>query len=386
MAVVSVNQPSIVSPPDQRVSFVELFFDLVFVFCITQLVQLLHDGYTAGAVVRAVTVFWLVWWAWTQFTWTLNAADTTHARIELATLAATATAFFMAVAIPGAFGDKSLWFAAFYVVVRLLGLTMQGWVAYATSAAQHAAARRFFIFATAGLAAVLVGGYLGGKLQYWFWTGAIALDAISALVGGRDANWNLHADHFAERHGLFVIITLGETLIVAAGGLSHHAWTGQLLVATLAVLCAGALWWVYFARAKPALDHTFEHTAGLEQAELARDAYSLLHFPILGGLIAFAATIEAAILHPGQPLSSSIRIGLAIGMILYLCGMAICLRRATARLPWSRVVIGFATAIAIVLVPGPSPVTTFAILLVGTVMIAVVEQGAAPPRSSVASH
>ena len=124
---------SIVSPEGQRVTFVELFFDLVFVFAVTQVVGLLHEGLDWGAVGRAILVFWFVWWAWTQFTWALNAADTTHHHVVLRTLLATAVAFFMAVALPSAFGERALWFAAPYVLVRGLGLTLYGRVAEAAT-------------------------------------------------------------------------------------------------------------------------------------------------------------------------------------------------------------------------------------------------------------
>jgi low temperature requirement protein LtrA len=103
---------SLASPSDQKVTFVELFFDLVFVFCVTQVVSLLHDGVTWRSVGEATLVFWLVWWGWTQFTWALNAADTTHPRVEIATLVATGVAFFLAVGIPSAFHGHARWFGS----------------------------------------------------------------------------------------------------------------------------------------------------------------------------------------------------------------------------------------------------------------------------------
>src|SRR5688500_8944320 len=121
-----MRSKSIVSPEDQKVTFVELFFDLVFVFSVTQVVGLLHDGLSWIAVGQAILVFWLVWWAWTQFTWALNAADTTHHLVALATLAATAVAFFMAVVVPDAFQARALWFAIPYVLVRVIGLALYG--------------------------------------------------------------------------------------------------------------------------------------------------------------------------------------------------------------------------------------------------------------------
>jgi low temperature requirement protein LtrA len=115
---------SVVSPHDQSATFVELFFDLVFVFGITQVVGLLYHDLTWLGAGRSILVFWLLWWAWTQFTWALNAADTEHPWIELGTLVATAIAFFMAVAVPGAFDGGALWFALPFVAVRVVGLTI----------------------------------------------------------------------------------------------------------------------------------------------------------------------------------------------------------------------------------------------------------------------
>jgi low temperature requirement protein LtrA len=112
----------------QGATFVELFFDLVFVYAVTQLTSLvLHDLSWEG-VGEAALLFWLVWWAWTQFTWTLNLADTEHVWVRLPTLAATAVAFFLAQSVPDAFGDAGAWFAVSYVVVRLIGLGVQAWV------------------------------------------------------------------------------------------------------------------------------------------------------------------------------------------------------------------------------------------------------------------
>ncbi|HSR41017.1 MAG TPA: low temperature requirement protein A, partial [Longimicrobiales bacterium] len=143
----------LVSPEGQSATFIELFFDLVFVFSVTQVVALLHDGLTWGALGNAVLVFWLVWWAWTQFTWALNAADTTHPFVELSTLAATALAFFMAVGVPDAFRGGALWFAVPYVLVRGVGLLLYGRVVSANPD-QKAAVRTFATVSLGGLAVV----------------------------------------------------------------------------------------------------------------------------------------------------------------------------------------------------------------------------------------
>ena len=167
---------SITSPGDQSATFVELLFDLVFVFGITQVVALIHHDMSWAGVGRALLVFWLVWWAWTQFTWALNSADTTHPSVEFGTLVATAVAFFMAVAIPNSFEEHALWFGVSYVLVRSLGLWVYAKVASANTG-QNAAVRLFTVASSGGLLAVLAGALVGGACRrgyggsrsYWTW-------------------------------------------------------------------------------------------------------------------------------------------------------------------------------------------------------------------------
>jgi low temperature requirement protein LtrA len=155
---------------------------LVFVFSVTQVVGLLHEGITWTIIGQAILVFWLVWWAWTQFTWALNAADTTHSLVEFGTLVATAVAFMMAVALPDAFHGRALWFALTYVLVRLIGLLIYIWVSWADPS-QRAAVQQFFLVSLGGLVAVLIGGFTTGLGQYVLWGLAILLDVIDALSG-----------------------------------------------------------------------------------------------------------------------------------------------------------------------------------------------------------
>ena len=136
-----MSKRPIISPEGQSATFVELFFDLVFVFGVTQVVGLLHHDHSWPGVGRALLVFWMVWWAWTQFTWALNAADTEHPLVELGTLVATALAFFLAVSIPGAFEDRALWFGVSYVLVRAVGLWIYLWVSSQDEAHQAAEGR-----------------------------------------------------------------------------------------------------------------------------------------------------------------------------------------------------------------------------------------------------
>ena len=369
-----MSDRSLVSPEDQKVTFIELFFDLVFVFAVTQVVGLLHDGIDAAAVGRAVLVFWLVWWAWTQFTWALNAADTTHQHVELGTLMATAIAFFMAGALPDAFRGRAIAFAIPYVAVRALGLLLYARVA-AANPTQHMAVRTFASVSVGGLAAVLVGAFAGGDTQYWLWGMAILLDVIAAAVGGQSEGWDLHPEHFAERHGLFVIIALGESLIVAAGGVTGTAWDRDtVMVAVLAVAITSAFWWTYFTRAKPLLDHALAARRGSAQSMLARDVFSLTHFPMLCGIIAYAVAIEEAVSHPADPLGLATRIALALGVLLFVGGMGIAVWQCTRRVLQPRVLLTTVTAAAIVVISGVHPAVTLAVAFLGATVIAVWEQ------------
>ena len=222
---------------------------------------------------------------------------------------------------------------------------------------------------------VLIGGYLGGRLQIWFWAAAILLDLFATAIGGRAEGWNIHPDHFSERHALFVIIALGEGLIVAAGTVTGALWTNTLfLVAILAVLITCGLWWSYFPRAKPVLDSALESAHGADQAQMARDVYSLMHFVMLLGVIIYAYAVEIAIAHPGDPLSFDGRIALAAGLLLFVGGMAIAIWRASKKLLIARIVVILATAVTILALTNVSGVITLAIALAGVLLVAIIEQ------------
>jgi low temperature requirement protein LtrA len=368
-----VKLPAITSPHDQRVTFVELFFDLVFVFSVTQVVRLLHHHLDWTGALQSVLVFWLVWWGWTQFTWALNAADTTHPSVELGMLLATAIAFFMAVALPHAFHERALWFAVPYVLLRGIGLLLYAWAASADPG-QHAAVRLFSALSLGGLIAVIAGAFAGGAAQYALWGVAIVLDVVAAAIAGRAETWNLHAEHFAERHGLFVIIALGETLIVAAVGVTGAAWTRDLImVGVLGVAVVCGLWWSYFGDAKPALDRAFESCPAGARAGMARDAFSLAHFPLICGVIAFAVALESVVAHPSEPLSLATRAAFGISMLLYGGGMVLAMWRATGRVLWLRLAVQALLCAFIVGVPqGPLP--AFGAALLASIVIGVGER------------
>jgi low temperature requirement protein LtrA len=247
------------------------------------------------------------------------------------------------------------------------------WVAWAVPT-QRAAVRLFSLVSVGGLVAVLVGGVLGGAAQYIWWSLAIALDLGAAAIGGRAEGWNLHPEHFAERHGLFVIIAIGESLIVAAISLSGGEWPmGQVVAAVLSVAIASAMWWSYFVRSKQELDHALESVEGRDRSMLARDAFSILHFPMLLGIIAYAATVEHALSHATEPLGLAGRALLASSVLLFTGGMGLALWRAGRPVPIARRSVPLVTAVVVFALPAVPAVVSLAIVLVGLTLLAVGE-------------
>ena len=365
----------IVSPDDQKVTFVELFFDLVFVYCVTQVAALLHGHVDVPSAASALLVFWLVWWGWTQFTWALNAANTDHPHVQALTLVATAVAFFMGVGIPQAFAGGAVWFAGPYVALRAVGLLLYYWVAR-SDREQRRAVRTFSLLSVTGLAAVIGGALAGGSALPALWAGAIALDLMAAGVGGRQEGWNLHPEHFAERHGLIVIIALGETLIGAAAGFAGAPRTPVLLATgALAVGVTGGLWWTYFRHARQTLEHALASRSGSARSSLARDIFSIIHFPMLCGVIGMAVAMEAALAHPDHRLDTGLRVALGTGAALFVTGTAAAVWRAAGRpLLWRWILAPGAAAL--VAVVGAAPWLAMGLLLAMLLGVAVAEHRA----------
>ncbi len=368
------------APDAQPVTFVELFFDLVFVFAVTQVTVLAAEHLDAGGVGRSIVIFWLIWWAWTQFTWTLSPADTQHTVVRALTLGATASAFVMAASITRAFGDEPLWFAVPYVLIRALGLGLQVRVDK-EKAGDIGISMTWIAISTAGLAVVLGGALVDDPARTWVWVVAIAIDLVAAELSGRNAVWDLDPDHFSERHGLFVIIALGESLIVAGTSVATDERTGPLVLAaggTLVVACL--LWWTYFGHVKEAMEQAFARVPAERMGPTARDAYSLGHFPLIGGIIAFAVAVKDIVHHPDEPASGEVVASLAVGIALFVGASAFACWRTTGRLLVGRLVVVGLTIGAVALVADAEPVWPLAVVAVGLLVIVLIEELTASDR------
>jgi low temperature requirement protein LtrA len=353
---------------------VELFFDLVFVFAITQVTAITAHDLTISGIVHAVLVGWLIWWAWTQFTWTLNPADTTHDRVRILTLAATGAAFVLAASVPRAFGDEALWFALPYLAVRILGLSLQVIVEMERPGVDHRAVYRWVGASLLGLLLVLAGALTDPGPRSVLWLAAILADLAAAALAGRQASWDLDPGHLAERHGLIVIIALGESLIVAGAAVSGAPLSADLvLVVGAAVVVTCLLWWTYFGWLKEALEEGFAAVPEDQVGPTARDAFSFTHFPLIGGIIGFAVAVEEILLHPERPADTAVIVSLIVGIGLFLGASALACWRITRQVLTARLAILAATLALVALVADADPVWPLSVVAAGLLAIVVVE-------------
>jgi low temperature requirement protein LtrA len=324
---------------EQGVTFVELFFDLVFVFAVTQVTAELAHDLTPGGVIRALIVFWLVWWAWTQYTWTLNEADTEHTWVRLLTLAATGLAFLMALTVPLITEPAGRLFPIAYVTLRVAGLALQ-WRLAKGDDKWTSGVKVWTAVSSLGLVAVTAAAVLGPTQRFTALGIAAVLDVFAASrAGGGSAQWRLYPGHFAERHGLFVIIVLGESLIAAGVTASEEEFTWDLVLLTVtAVVTACALWWTYFGWVADALEDGFRRQPPEGVGPYARDVYSFAHYPIGIGVVGLAIAIEESILHPDDPLEPAGVAALVIGVGAFIGAAGLALARSGHGFPVARAV------------------------------------------------
>jgi low temperature requirement protein LtrA len=321
-------------------------------------------------------LFWLIWWAWTQFTWTLNPADTNHDVVRVITLLATGAAFLMAASTTRAFGDDVLWFVVPYLVVRILGLALQVRIDLERDSSRHRAMYAWVAMSVIGLALVFLGAFVDPPARNWIWLLAIAADLTAAARASR-GQWDLTPAHFSERHGLFVIIALGESLIVAAAAVSAEPRTADLVADTVAALAvAGLLWWTYFGWLKEALEAGLE-AAGRNIGAIASTAFSIGHFPVVCGIVAFAVALEEIVRHPAHVPPTHVTAALGVGVALFVGCSALAYWRTCGVLLASRLVLLLVTVGALAAVSSLTPAWQLGVVALGLLAIVLVE-GAGP--------
>jgi low temperature requirement protein LtrA len=343
----------------RNASTLELFFDLVYVFAITQVVSLIHGDPTVAGFARGAFLLALLWWTWSIYTWTTNWTGTDGAPVRLFLLAAMGATLLMALEVPDAFGDGSVWFGITYFAVRMLAAGFY-WVASKNYPTQRTAFFTFFPLSFLAALLIMVGGFLAAPWLGILWIAGAGIDVFSAINAGK-GTWAIDAKHFAERNGLFVIIALGESIVgigLAAANvprdLVHLVGLGLMFVV------AGALWWSYFDKAAPFVELVFVHRTGQARGRFARDAYSILHYPIIVGIVFFAVAAEEVVAHPDAPLSKPAAFAMALGVALVLVSIVASVFRLIPRIFWLRVATGSGLLLLFWLATGISGVTAAA--------------------------
>ena len=301
----------------ERFTPLELFFDLVFVFAITQVTSLLSADPTWGGLLRGLIVLAALWWAWAAYAWLTNTLNPEEGVVRLAMFVVMGAMLIAALAVPEAFDEHGVIFGVAYLVVRSMHLAL-----YALAArGDHdllGAVLRMAPSSTISGVLILAAGFLDGNDQIALWLIALAIDYLGVLVG-RGQGWRLSPGHFVERHGLIVIIALGESIValgVAANGTALSA--GVIATALVGMTVAIAIWWTYFDWFSIVVEQRLRSATGAAQATLARDAFSYLHYVMVAGIVLFAMSVKKALAHYDVELDTVPATALCAGLAGYL--------------------------------------------------------------------
>ena len=304
------------APEELRVSTLELFFDLVFVFTLTQLTGLLVTDLSPGSVLRMVLIFVVLFWMYGGYVWLTNQVPPDRPARRLLVILGMAAFFVCALAIPEAFDGGGLAFGLGYLLVMLVhsGLWLQVYGARVTV--------RFGAFNVVAALLVTAAGLVDGAAAYGLWAAAIALQFVTPRLAGRAApQFPLRSGHFVERHGLLLIVALGESIVaIGIGAARLPLGPGLFGAAVLGLALAAALWWAYFVGDEEAAERAMAAAPETERFRLAINAYFFSYIPILLGVITAAAGVERAIGHPAERLDLESTLLLAVGVALYLAG------------------------------------------------------------------
>lgn len=323
-----------------RVTYVELFFDLMFVLALTQLSAYLFENQTPLGAFEGIIMVCALWWAWVSTTWVTNWLDPVTLPVRGAVVALGFVALVMSVSIAEAFGDRAWAFAVSYVVLQI-GRT--GFIVWATVRHDRRVARDFALilgWTVVGGALWIVGAVLPNAWQLPVWTAALALELLGTILGypvpGRGRvlihSWDLSGPHIAERTSLFVLIAVGEGLLVTGFAfVEKESSVSSIAALVTAFVTAAAAWWIYFDHGERVGAEAIE--ASDEPGRLARTAYTWVHLPIIAGIVLMSVGDKEMLSHPDQR-SAAATIVIAGAPILFLAGTV--LFRRTLERRWAR--------------------------------------------------
>jgi low temperature requirement protein LtrA len=301
----------------ERVTPLELFFDLVFVLALTQCTALMAGTPTWEGLLKGVLVLGMLWWSWTGYAWLTSVVDPEEGAVRLAMFAAMAAFLVAALCVPGAFGSEALLFAGAYAAVRTAHIVLFMLASREDPALRHSVLG-LAVSTAIGAGLLFVAAFTSGALQLGFWGLALLLDMGGPYLFGAEG-WKLVPGHFAERHGAIVIIALGESIVAIGVGAQARIGLGVVTAAVLGVVIAAALWWAYFdVVAIVAGRRLAKAPEGRERNEIARDSYSYLHFPMVAGIALIAVGLKRTLIGVEDPLKLVPAVALLGGAALYL--------------------------------------------------------------------
>jgi low temperature requirement protein LtrA len=352
-----------------RVTTLELFFDLVFVFTITQLTTVLADAATVRGVVQIVLMLGVIWWMYGGYAWMTNAvsAHTTNRRLLL--LGGMAGYFVLALAVPNAFSSSGLAFGLAYLLIVSVHTAL---FTRATSASAARAILTLAPFNVASALLIVAGGALGGAAQYVLWAAAFCFEWLTPIIRGI-RGFAIAPAHFVERHGLVVLIAIGESVVAVGIGASHlPVDAGLVVAAALGLGLSAALWWLYFGRNEAAAERALDAMAPLRRAHAALYGFGYWHLPLLLGVVAAAAAERHAFADPFSAMSWSHATILAAGVALFLTGDVLYRRELGIGHASTRAAAAAAALLTIPLGAAIAPVAQIAVLVVllaGTIVL-----------------
>jgi low temperature requirement protein LtrA len=303
----------------ERVTPLELFFDLVFVLAITQCTALMAHHPTWSGLVQGLLVLGMLWWAWTGYSWLTSVLDPEEGAVRLVMFGAMAALLLVSLCVPEAFGSLALAFALIYGAVRAAHIALFVLASPEDDGLRHSVLG--LAASTAVAVALLAAASLfDGLAQGALWALALLLDMGGPYFFGSEG-WKLVPEHFAERHGLIVIIALGESIVAIGVGAAHELSLGIGTAAVLGVALTAAMWWIYFdVVAIVASRRLAEAEPGRVQNEMARDSYSYLHLLMVAGIVLVALGLKTTIGHVDEHLHAVPAFALLGGIAAYLLG------------------------------------------------------------------
>ena len=340
--VTTAAVPELELEAEQNVTALELFFDLVFVFAITQVTGFLYHDPSWTRLVEALAILMALWFAWSGYAWLGNTAGTDEGATRVVLLGVMGPLLVASLAVPGAFGQHALLFGIAFFVVRAMHIGAYLVLARDDPRLGSAVLRlaRTMVPA-AGL--LVVAGAVPGTTRAVCWAGALAIDYGGLWLGGTE-NWRVNAAHFAERHRLIIIIALGES-IVALGVGAGSLGTGVVVAALLGIAVAAALWWVYFDVVATVAERRLREAELVERARMARDSFTYMHLPMVAGIVVFAFGVKVTLAHVHAHLASLPAVALTGGVALYLVALSLLKRRNIGSLNYPRLVAAASLAI-----------------------------------------